>query len=156
MEPAKTLSAHLETDGERWPGVGVRRLTGREAISELFAFTIDLAVPAGEDLAERAFPGGSVTIVLERDGYDVRRIHGMITTISDRLEQSGDYHTFELLVVPHAFQLSLVETQEVFLELTIPEILKQKLEIHGLGRDEFELRLVGNYPRREIIVPGRS
>ena len=152
MEPAKSLSAYLETDGERWPDVGVRRLTGREAISDLFAFTVDVAVPADRDLAERAYPGATVTIVLERDGFEVRRIHSMVKTVADRFEDTGDYHTYQLKVVPHAFQLSLVQTQEVYLDVTIPEVMKQKLELHGLGADEFELRLTATYPKREIVV----
>jgi type VI secretion system secreted protein VgrG len=152
MEPAKSLSVHLESDGKRWAGVGVRRLSGREAISELFDFTAAVAVPATEDLDDRAFPGAAVTIVFERDGLDVRRVHGIVAEVSDELEASGDYHTYEVRIAPRAHLLSLVEIQEVYLEATIPEVLKQKLEIHGLGADDFELRLIESYPKREIIV----
>ncbi len=152
MQPAKSLSVYLETDGERWPGIGVRRVTGHEAVSDLFSFTVHVAVPAADDLGAHAVNGGAISVVFERDGLDLRRVHGIITSISDALDDSGDYHTFELQIAPHAFLLSLVEIQEVYLDATIPEVLKQKLEIHGLGPDEFEMRLVETYPKREIVV----
>ena len=151
MEPAKTLRMYLESGGTRWPNAFVQRLAGYDAISDLFTFTIDLWSPDDQELASLAYPGASVTLVLERDGLDLRRIHGLVKTVADRLDDSAKHRSYQLTVVPHAFLLSLVQTQEVYLDLSIPEVLKQKLSMH-LESDSFEFRLLESYPQRELIV----
>lgn len=152
MERHESFRAHVETEGERWSAAVVRRLEHREAVSELFELTLDVAVRADESLADRAYPGASITVVLERDGLEVRRTHGLVTRVRDRLEDTGDHRSYEIWVRPRAFQLSLVETQEVHLDKTLPEVIAHKLELHGFGADDLEMRLVGDYPKREIVV----
>lgn len=152
MESSHVLSLHIEADGAPWEHVKVQRLAGREAISQLFAFELDVVCDEEHELPEQAYPGAEVTLVFELDGRELRRVHGMLGPIRDRLEASDPRRTYRLRLVPRAFRLTLVETQEVFLDLTVPQILARKLEMHGLGAADVELRLLGTYAPRELVV----
>lgn len=156
MSDPSTLSAHLESKGERWDHVRVLELSGREAISQLFAFDLEVACGPDHALPEHALPGAEVSLVFEDDGLEVRRVHGVLGPIRDRLDPAGDHRTYRLRVVPRASRLTMVETQEIYLDLSIPDILRSKLEQHNLQPDELELRLMEKYPARELVVQYRE
>lgn len=152
MADTRVVSISIESKGEAWDHVRVQRLSGREAISELFSFDVDVVCDAGHDLPEHALPGDEVSLVIDIDGDEVRRIHGLLGPIRNHLDAPADRATYRLHVVPRVFRLTLVTTQEVYLDRTIPEILKSKLERHDFGPHDFDLRLIGTYAAREIVV----
>jgi type VI secretion system secreted protein VgrG len=129
-------------------------LSGREHISQLFRFEITLASrdPAGLD--PKAV-GATATLVFLLDGVELRRVHGMIAEVTDSLDSETAFGTYRLVFVPRAWRLTLVETQEIYIDQSVPEIIRQKLEQVGLAED-FELRLLGDYPRREFVVQYRE
>jgi type VI secretion system secreted protein VgrG len=151
MAETRSVNLYLESKGQAWEHVRVRKLSGREAISELFAFDVEIACDLGHDLPEEALPGAEITVVFEIDGEEVRRVHGILGPVRDHLDAS-ELATYGLRVVPRASRLALVETQEIYLDKSIPDILKSKLERHDLTPDEFELRLTGTYPAREFVA----
>lgn len=151
MAETPYVSVSLGSKGEAWEHVHVHRLSGREAISELFSFDLDVVCEAGHELPEGALPGADVTILVEHDGEE-RRIHGILGPIRENLDAPGGRAAYSLRVVPRAFRLSLVETQDIYLERSVPEIIQSKLERHDLGPDEFELRLLDTYPVRDFVV----
>ncbi len=152
METPWSLEMYVEAEGERWEDVLVHRLAGREAIGELFAFDVDLVVDRDVVLDHRLHLGIELTLVIERDREEVRRIHGMVASIRDRLEATGKVRTYQARIVPRLAQLGLVETQEVYLGLSVPDIIRSKLEMHGFGPADFELRLGSRYDARDIVV----
>jgi type VI secretion system secreted protein VgrG len=129
----------------------VRRLSGREAISRLFDFDLDVVSLDRDGPDPGAMAGAVVSIVFLRDGAEVRRIHGMVAGVDDLLANRADFRTYRLRVVPRAFRLTLIETQDIFMGLTVPQIIEQKIKLVGLGAD-LELRLAGAYPEREFVV----
>ena len=151
-DPAAAVNAHLASDGEVWPHVRVRAVSGTEAISRAFAFEIELVGDREHDLPPRAIVGAEASLALELDGGVVRQVHGMIAAIRSRLEPTGDRSTHRLTLVPRAHRLALVETQEIFQDRSVPDILRAKLERHGFGAEDFELRLLRTYPAREFVV----
>ncbi len=152
MADTRSVEVHLETKGKPWSHVRVHHLAGREAISEMFSFDVDIACDAGHDLPEEAFPGSEITIVVHIDQDEVRRFHGVLGPIRDHLDATGDGASYRLRVVPRAFRLTLVETQEIFLDKTIPDIIKTKFERHDFEAHEIELRLMSTYPVRDFVV----
>jgi type VI secretion system secreted protein VgrG len=96
--------------------------------------------------------GASASLVFEVAGEEVRAIHGMVSEMEDRLETESAFHSYRLTLVPRAFRATLVETQEVFLDISVPKLIQQKLELLGLGSEDVAMRLVGAYPDREMIV----
>jgi type VI secretion system secreted protein VgrG len=131
----------------------VHRLSGKEAISRLFRFEVDVvsldhdgASATAEDMA-----GGSVTLTFVRAGIELRRIHGMIAQVHDLFTSEAGHRSFRLVVVPLAFRLTLIETSDIFMKMTVPQILQRKFDLVRLT-DEMELRLTGTYPEREFVV----
>jgi type VI secretion system secreted protein VgrG len=148
------VSIRVESKGEAWRWVRVQRLTGREAIGQLFSFDLDVICDPGHDLPEGAQLDEEAVIVFSIDDEEVRRVHGVLGVIRAQIGalHGMDRATYRLRVVPRAARLALVETQEVYLGQSVPEIIRAKLERHGFEAADFDLRLMGAYPAREIVV----
>ena len=137
----------------------ISAVTGREAISELFSYQV-LAnyreQGAGGITAEELL-GQEAELLIYRNDTLVRRVHGMISEVFDRLETESDYSTFDLHLVPRAYRLALMDQQDVLLDVDLPLLLRQKLEAATLteGKD-FEIRLSGKYPLRDLYVQYRE
>ncbi|AUX31876.1 MULTISPECIES: type VI secretion system Vgr family protein [Sorangium] len=142
----------VETAGAPWAGVQVRALSGREEISRVFSFDLDVVCDPQRDLPEDAVPGAPISVVVLIEGEEIRRIHGILGQILDRLDPAAERRAYRLRVVPRAFRLTLVETQEIYVDASVPDVIRRKLERHGLGAGDVELRLLKAYPLRELIV----
>lgn len=136
--------------------VQVHLCDGKETISQLFSFDVQIVYlnPAG--LPVEALAGTIVSLVFTRAGEELRQIHGIIAAIDENLHDQTEHRTYSLRVVPRAYQLTLVETQEVFLDLSVPQIIEQKLVEVGLGGQDYELRLSGTYPVRDLVIQYRE
>ena len=168
--PRLTLETETLPNGE----LELIKLRGREVISQLFEYEI-LAVCRDPSAFEpEEIVGEEAAIVFSREGEEVRRIYGMISTVSDRLETETEHTTYRLTFVPRAYRLTLVETLDVFLDITVPDVIRQKMKDAGLqekapGADpgggsahrrlgqagpgnDFELRLHDKYPLRDFVV----
>jgi type VI secretion system secreted protein VgrG len=110
------------------------------------------------DLPDSARLGEEVEIVFMLDGDEIRRVHGVLDVLVSHLggTSGADRAMHRLRIVPRASRLLLVETQEIYLGQSVPEILRAKLERHGFGAPDFELRLMGAYAPREIVVQYRE
>jgi type VI secretion system secreted protein VgrG len=150
------MEIHLESSRFSWEGVHVRALTGREAISQLFAFDVDVVCDPEHGLPEEALPGAEVSLVFTREHEEVRRVHGMLATIRDHLDAAVDRRTYRLRLAPRAIRLGLVEMQEIHMGLSVPELIMRKLGRHGFGAEDTELRLRKTYPARELVVQYRE
>ena len=130
----------------------LRSVQGREAISQPYRFDLEVILPDPGELIESEVLGGDATIVFEKDGLELRSIHGMVAQMVDLLESESGFRSYRLEVVPHAYRMSVVETQEVFLDLAVPDIVRAKLQLVGLGARDVDMRLSGDYGQREFVV----
>ncbi|AKT40248.1 type VI secretion system Vgr family protein [Chondromyces crocatus] len=175
------IDGHVRFESDGFPEglLEIAKLDGREAIGKLFEFELLLVYQGEDEVDPEEILGCEATLVFERNGEEIRRVHGMIAEINDRLDTETDHATFSVLVVPRAYRLTLLETLDVFLDTTVPDIIRQKLEALGMkGRGatpagsgpgsvraghvmaaneaeepyDFDLRLHAKYPRRELIV----
>jgi type VI secretion system secreted protein VgrG len=147
------LPISIESDAFSCDAVRVRRLVGREAISRLFEFDVEVVVASDEGPSSEAFLGVGVTIVFDHVAGSavVRRLKGMVVAVSDVLERHGGWRVFSLRILPKAYALAMVEASETFIGLSVPELIAQKLEAVGLeSTSDFRLREA--YPKREFIV----
>ncbi|AUX21283.1 hypothetical protein SOCEGT47_017640 [Sorangium cellulosum] len=155
MSVKHPLTIRLESAAFRCDLLRVRALRGREAISQLFSFQISILCLDPEGLPRDEVVGAEATIVMERDGVVLRRVHGMIAELVDRLEVEAEHRSYDLLLVPRAWRLTLVETQEILMDLTIPQMIQQKIELVGIASD-VQQRLLEAYPPREFVVQYRE
>ncbi|WP_437876348.1 type VI secretion system Vgr family protein [Sorangium sp. So ce513] len=147
-----SLDIRLELAGFSSEILQVNRLSGREAISQLFTFDVEVVCPSEAAVDGQTFTGEDVAIVFEQDGVELRRIHGMIAEVHDLLASMLEHRAYRLRIVPRAFRLTLVETTETSMNKTVPELIQQKLELVGLSGSDVDLRLMASYAPREFVV----
>jgi type VI secretion system secreted protein VgrG len=170
------VSASLESEDFPTEDTFVTRFHLVEALSSPFSLDLDLAVPDATDLAPADLLGSRVTLRVGREGASAwpftgtsepRAVHGVVVGVRQLLtddtpaiaEVGGGAHagTLRLTVAPRIQRLTLVETQEVYLEMNVPEILREKLTRAGLTEGEdFSLSLTGTYPKRDFVVQYRE
>ncbi|WP_437300678.1 type VI secretion system tip protein TssI/VgrG [Sorangium sp. So ce426] len=151
------LSARLESGAFSADAVELYELTGCEVISQLFEFQLHIVCKSPEGLDEEALLAEPAALVFLRGDREERRLFGEIAVVRDALLTEASHMAYTLTFVPRAFRMTLTETSEIFMDLSVPEILKKKLERAGLCEgDDFELRLVGSYPPREYVVQYRE
>ncbi|MBK9261643.1 MAG: type VI secretion system tip protein VgrG [Polyangiaceae bacterium] len=150
--PDDLVHVRLESEDFSCDDVQIFEVAGRESLGRLFEIAISVVTtaPGGLDIA--AVEGATATLVFQVEQQDVRRIHGMIAVIDDFLDTQPDTRSYRLLLVPRAHRLTLVRTQEIFMDLSVPDIIKKKLELVGLGAADVEMRLSDSYAPREFVV----
>ncbi|MBI4952526.1 MAG: type VI secretion system tip protein VgrG [Myxococcales bacterium] len=154
MSATDSIEARFTSDS--FAPLQIRRLRGRETLGRPFELEIEaVGERAGSPQATELL-GREVAIVLERAGEPVRHFHGMIAEAAEPIESEADTRSYRLRLVPRAFRLSLVEIQEIYMDVSIPDILRQKLEQVQLAGPDVEFRLSGSYPPREFVVQYRE
>ncbi|MBK8259365.1 MAG: type VI secretion system tip protein VgrG [Polyangiaceae bacterium] len=147
------VEARLESNEFDCESLQIHKIVGEETLSQLFHFEVEVVSTAQFKLEDSAVTGASVSIVFLRDGFEIRKIHGMVSEFwQDINAEVDDAHVYRMMVVPRVARMKLVETQEIFLEMTVPEIISQKLESIGFSGADFEMRLSGTYPKRDFVV----
>ena len=131
-------------------GAVVRKLTGREGISELYAFDLDVVVVGDDQVDAAPLLGERATIVFARDGHDVRSVHGLFVEVRQRREALDNATALSLRLAPGLFQATLFETQEVFLDQSVPAIFEQKLD--RLGETLVKRLEAKRFPARDLVV----
>ncbi|WP_231864539.1 type VI secretion system Vgr family protein [Sorangium cellulosum] len=130
----------------------VRGVHGREAIGQLFSYDIDVVCSDGAELSIEQVLGAAASLVFEVEGADERTVYGMIAEVEDRHETETAFRSYRLRLAPRAFRATLVELQQVFLDISVPELIQHKLAMVGLGPEDMVMRLYRDHPRREMIV----
>ncbi|MFO0550877.1 MAG: type VI secretion system tip protein TssI/VgrG [Polyangiaceae bacterium] len=155
-------SARLESEEIALDDLVIAEFDGEEETSRPFRFDIvlrpvDPRNPTTHDPSEMV--GAGVSLVLsDREGLEIRRIQGEIRQArvsvdgSARAGGAGNRPSalYRLEVVPRLKRLDLLKTQEIFMNMSIPEIITDK--IGRMGLDYLVLRLAGTYPKREFVV----
>ena len=151
------LTLTLESPDFPCDDLVVRTFSGKEAIGRLFEYDLEVVARSHHGPDAEAMTGAHVTLVLARapgargSWHGARRLHGVVAEVDDLLAGHADVRVYRLRVVPRAFALTLVETQDIFMGVSVPRIIEDKLAAVNLG-DAVELRLSGQYPAREFVV----
>lgn len=145
------IQVHLESDALPSESTRIRELTGTEAISQLFRFDVDVIVLEQPDLDPQAIVGTAISLVFTREpeGKVLRRIHGMVAAMESVFETLVTHRAYKLTIVPHAYRWSLVEVQEIFMDVSVPDIIAQKAGDAGVA---IEMRVNGTYQPLPYVV----
>ena len=128
----------------------IRELHAKEQISRLFEVELLVVVPESSALDVNAILGAGATVVASASGEEKRRIHGIVAEAIDLLDSEPGTRSYRLRLVPRAFRMTLVRTQEAFVNLPIQKILEQKLGLVGL--DDTRFLLNDEYEPREFVT----
>jgi type VI secretion system secreted protein VgrG len=125
-------------------------LSGREAISQLFDFHLDLLAENRKDVAFDKLLGEGVTIRLALGNDKYRYFHGICNRVSQGRRDTV-FTYFSLEIVPQFWLLTRRAQSRIFQHLSVPDILKKVLQ----GLDvTFELR--GTFEPRDFCVQYRE
>ncbi len=147
----RSISATIESNAFPQP-VELYAYRGREAISELFAFDLHVVCKGGELQVDKVM-GAPGVLTLSVDGTAARTFHGLFDQCVDLFETEAALTRYRLRFVPAVSELSLVTTMDIFMDMTVGELLTHKLGRSGLILNEhFELRLGDQHDKREFVV----
>ncbi|MDA3960407.1 MAG: type VI secretion system tip protein TssI/VgrG [Planctomycetota bacterium] len=154
----KTATIRLKGDAIQPDDFVVLELAGRDAIGELFNFDLLLETKRddwdlGQLLREACvleFAQGVLLPGTSNAGMTMLPIHGVLSEVK-QLNRRDDRYLYRARFVPAVWRLGLGFGTRTFLELSVPEIIKQVLTDRDIPADGFELRLQGTYPKRAVV-----
>jgi type VI secretion system secreted protein VgrG len=132
----------------------VEEFSGKEFMSDLYYYTvlftsIDLNIDARQMLSKPAtltMGAGDLFALTDR-----KVVHGVVTHFK-RIRGSRDQATYQIIIEPF---LSLLRhqfrTHRFFVNKSVPEVVTEVLQEHGLKGWEYEFTLKADYPKREQI-----
>lgn len=132
----------------------VEDFTGEEKLSGTYRYTLhftspDKDIPAEQMLRKPAsltMAGGMLKHLTEQ-----KRVHGVITQF-ERLTCSADQAKYRITLEPKLVLLDRqFRTHRFFINKSVPEVVRQVLQEHGLKNWEYEFSLRRTYPKREQI-----
>jgi type VI secretion system secreted protein VgrG len=142
----RTVQVHTVLSAEQ---LKFRAMRGREALSQLFEFEVDMVSPSF-NLDLKKLLGTSLTIDLT-DGGSPRFLNGTVVRFElvGRANETGRHYVYRALVQPWLWYLTRTTDCRIFQNKSVPEVLDEVLGKYGF---EFEKRLTGNYRPWEYCV----
>ena len=128
-------------------------LTGTEALSELFQFTVSM-VSANDGLTDDQLLGKSVTLAIARPGGDPRYINGVVTSFSAADQVVSGLRRYVAVVEPKLWLLTRTTDCRIFQNQTVTQIAKTLLSEGGITN--YKTQLTGTYASRDYCVQYRE
>lgn len=126
----------------------VKSLTGSEGISQLYEFDINL-LSDDPEIDLKAVLTNPATLTFERDEGDLK-FHGIVAHF-EQLPEIRSSAQYRAILVPRLWQADLYHQNQLFLDKSVPDIIRDILEQTGLTSQDYELRLTGSYSTWEYI-----
>ena len=123
---------------------------GQEAISELFAFQLDLFAEVEREIQFDAILGQSVTVDLQLPNGEKRYFNGLINRFSQGARDDIFGH-FRAQLVPKLWLLTKKVRSRIFQHLDVPDILRQVLTGYDV-----KYELLSTYYPRDYCVQYRE
>lgn len=125
--------------------------SGREEISRLFSFQLDLLLENDNDAPLNRLVGQPTTVELALPGGGSRFFNGVASRVAQGA-RGARFTSYRAEIVPRLWLLTRTQHSRIFAHRTVPEILRQVLEEHS----DVEMRLVANYQPRDYCVQYRE
>lgn len=162
MSPTDTLTSIIKTTLNRYrldiPSctslLDVEEFSGKEFMSALYYYTVlftssDKDITAAQLLSKPASLTMGTGTLMGLSGQKV--IHGVVTHFK-RINGSADQVTYQIIIEPFLSLLNKqFRTHRFFVDKSVPDVVKQVLQEHGLKDWEYEFSLKADYPKREQI-----
>jgi len=120
----------------------------REALSELFEIELVLVSRENEIDFDEVLESPA-NCIIHQDGKNLTLF--AIVREFEQLHRHKGHVCYRALLAPKLWWLTLVRQNRVFLDKTVPEILRQTLLDAGLTERDFEFRLENQYQPRELV-----
>ncbi len=124
--------------------------TGSEGLCRMFEFDVLLS-SEDADIDLDTIMDGSTTLTIERgQGQDPIPFEGVLARF-DQKHKVGTRIFYRAILVPKVWWMSLTQYNQIFLNKTIPDILKTVLTQSGLEENDFDFRLQESYTERDYV-----
>lgn len=158
MDTLTPLSAELTSTELEVSEIQVLALRGREQISQLSWFEVDVVMRTDAELPAGIVPGAKLSLKLTFTRATVtteRYVHGVVEWIRDKRDTLLEHSTYTLRIVPELSLLQLTETQDLFVNQTVPAIIDGKLDLYELAGARLTMNATG-YAARELVMQYRE
>lgn len=123
---------------------------GREAVSEPYEFTLDLAHrDASVDLAG-CIGAPALLTILDRSGVP-RLVHGLVREMR-QWKRGNVFSRYQCVVVPRVWFLDQNQNHRIFQNQSVPNIITKILEEQGFATETFAFKCFHRYEPREYCV----
>jgi type VI secretion system secreted protein VgrG len=131
----------------------IHRLRARERMGQLFELELEVVTLGADAPLLEHMVGASATVSVEHDGRTVRRFHGLLCRGVELSELGHERRAVRLTLVPRLWHATLVQTLDVDVDASLPEVIERKLGLLDLAvGSDYALHLVHAYPKRELVV----
>lgn len=154
MGVERDLSIRLESDILTGEELIIHRVEGRERISQLFEYKILASRVEGTYIDPDEHMLKPASISLATADAEVHRLFGIISEVRDLAETTTVDPRVELTFVPSTFAATMRTTLDIFMEMSVPDIVDACLTRCGLtAGTHYDLGgLVAEYPPKEFVV----
>ncbi|RDH42117.1 type VI secretion system tip protein TssI/VgrG [Zooshikella ganghwensis] len=130
--------------------LNVTSFIGHEGISQLFHYSIN-AVSINDNIDPVSMLLQPVTLTIVGEDFE-RQVNGIINQFAQG-KTADKYTEYSFDFIPKLWYLTKRTDCRIFQALTIPEIIKQVLEVaEFIEKDDFIQKLTGNYQPHDYIV----
>lgn len=143
----------LQSKGFDTEKLRIHRLRARERMNHIFELQLEVVALGGGVLDVDETVGADATVTIKLDDEAVRHFHGIVTRVADLPLGDEERAAYELTVSPHLWQSTLVETLDVHLDVTVPDVIETLMRRIDLAPgSDYSLNLSDSYPQRELVV----
>jgi type VI secretion system secreted protein VgrG len=130
----------------------LEKLTGVEAVSELFRFELDVLAPQSDPVAFDQLLGQPATVAIQLPDGSSRYLNGIVRRLAEGAQLPGPlgeatFLRYRLELVPKLWLLTLNSQSRIFQQLSVPDILKQVL--NGL---DVSWQIQGSFDARDYCT----
>lgn len=154
MERDRDIAIRLESDGFGSDDLVVQRVIGHDRINSLFEYAIYVTRDVGTVLDADDVLIKPASLVFAVDGEEIHRLYGMVSEVRDVAEPQLLTPKMEMRFVPRSYSTKMRETLDIFMEVSVPEIIEACLQRCGLEAGEhYDIGgLTESYEPREFVV----
>jgi len=147
------IELRLETSDFDTTNLIIHRLRAEERMGQLFGVELEVVSMAGRTLDPDEAAGAVVSVSIGAGGEVARSFHGMVMRVVELPAVSHEHAVYQLSIRPHLWQATLVETLDVYLETTVPDVVEELLGRFDLAVGiDYVRSLEDTYLERELIV----
>lgn len=132
----------------------VINFNGTEEMSSLYRYVVHFSCQ-DKDIAAESILRKSTTLTMGMGRLSEltagKMVHGIVTSFH-RISGSKDQTIYQIIIEPFVALLkNQFRTHRFFINMSVPEVVTQILQEHGLKDWEYDFDLVMEYPKREQI-----
>lgn len=137
----------------------ITRFDGREALDELFTFSLEF-VSSERELAPESFVGKAGQILITSPNHGTREVNGILRSF-ERIGEGVNSTYYAAELVPLHWQLTRRKRSRVFIEancadMSVPGIIKKVVADAGLPADCIRPALQSSYSPRDFVAQYRE